>query len=847
MNDHVARVRASMSARRLLQAAVAIVAAQAGACFPGPLGGDASGDTSPSDATAVDDTSAVDSATLDVGLGRECESSADCDDHDACTGIETCGADGRCRSGSAVECALSSDACRDNVCQPATGDCQLVAAHETDACDDGKLCTHDDACAGGVCKGVALVWNDGLACTVDRCVEGAAVCVFDDAACQCETNADCDNHDACDGVETCGAARTCQKGTAVVCEASTVACLRNACQPGTGACELVDDDGAACDDGDPCTDSDGCLGGECLSATKDCADAAACTSDACDGDTGGCTHVPDGSCECLVDGDCPDDGNACNGSMTCAAKSLTCVLGAPPGDGAACDDGQKCTGPDACQGTTCTGAPTTCSASSDPCQVNACDPASGQCKLHAADDDTPCDDADACTQSDVCAGGHCVGSDPVECQPLSDCHKVGNCDAATGLCSSPTKPAGTLCDAAGDPGFCTNGDCRLRMLSADGWHNCIVLNGNVRCWGRNDSGVLGYAGVDIGDDEPASIAPLVDFTEDVIDLSTSTGTTCVVLAGGSARCWGYGALGALGNGSLDNQTDPLTAPAVTISGNIRRIRTGGLATCALRTDGQLWCFGDNVVSSLGYPDEEVVADPGTMPPVGLGTDLPILDVSVYDQVCVVFDVSSRPDVEGNLKCWGYNYGGQTGYGTRTNIADPASVGFVPVGGTVVAVQAGAGRTCALLEGGLLKCWGGNQYGELGLGTVGQGDDLWLTSPSPDPIALGGPVVAFALGGNHACAREQSGIVRCWGKGIAALGLEVSENVSAPLQVNPATGVEVGGRVVQLVAGFDHTCALMDTAAVRCWGSGATGVLGYGTVQDYGGVAGSMPPPNVPYQ
>ena len=124
-------------------------------------------------------------------------------------------------------------------------------------------------------------------------------------------------------------------------------------------------------------------------------------------------------------------------------------------DGTACDDGNPCTGSDTCQSGVCTGTALTCTAS-DQCHVaGVCDTTTGLCSNPAAVDGTTCDDGDACTQTDSCQAGSCVGSNPVVCTALDQCHSAGTCDTGTGLCSNPAKTDSTPCD---DGDACTTND-----------------------------------------------------------------------------------------------------------------------------------------------------------------------------------------------------------------------------------------------------------------------------------------------------------------------------------------------------------------------------------------------------
>ena len=125
-------------------------------------------------------------------------------------------------------------------------------------------------------------------------------------------------------------------------------------------------------------------------------------------------------------------------------------------DGTTCDDGNACTQTDECQSGACVGSnPVVCSALDSCHAVGTCDPATGTCSNPVAPDNTPCSDDDLCTQQDACVAGACVGSNPVTCTALDACHSAGTCDATTGTCSNPVAPDNTPCS---DDDLCTQQD-----------------------------------------------------------------------------------------------------------------------------------------------------------------------------------------------------------------------------------------------------------------------------------------------------------------------------------------------------------------------------------------------------
>jgi hypothetical protein len=123
---------------------------------------------------------------------------------------------------------------------------------------------------------------------------------------------------------------------------------------------------------------------------------------------------------------------------------------------ASCDDGNACTQTDTCQSGACVGSnPVTCTAS-DQCHVaGACNSATGICSNPDAANGTSCNDGNLCTQTDTCESGACVGANPVTCSASDQCHTGGTCNSITGICTNPNAVDGTTCN---DGNACTIGD-----------------------------------------------------------------------------------------------------------------------------------------------------------------------------------------------------------------------------------------------------------------------------------------------------------------------------------------------------------------------------------------------------
>ena len=140
----------------------------------------------------------------------------------------------------------------------------------------------------------------------------------------------------------------------------------------------------------------------------------------------------------------------------CASNDACCDGCSVINEGGACDDGDACTQSDACsQGSCQAGSPVICQ-SMDQCHtVGVCDPASGVCSDPVLGDGSACDDGQACTQNDTCQQGICMPGAPPDCSAPDDCHLAGTCDPQTGQCQFPARADGSVCD---DGDLCTQVD-----------------------------------------------------------------------------------------------------------------------------------------------------------------------------------------------------------------------------------------------------------------------------------------------------------------------------------------------------------------------------------------------------
>jgi RHS repeat-associated protein len=368
---------------------------------------------------------------------------------------------------------------------------------------------------------------------------------------------------------------------------------------------------------------------------------------------------------------------------------------------------------------------------------------------------------------------------------------------AVGTCTLNANQAGnaTFAAAQASRAFLVNAvGATVASLSVGWGHACVVTAaGAVKCWGYNEFGQLGNGMTAVTQNVPVDV---VGLTTPVSVVEAGFTHTCVITDTGGVKCWGHNANGQLGDGTTNASLSPVDV--VGLSSSAIALALGNGHTCALLSDGEVKCWGDNPFGG-GIGDGTGLArlTPTTVTGFGSGAGVKDIRAGGY-HTCAV--------TSGNgIKCWGTNFAGEIGDGTTNTVFEPVDVTAHSSG--VFIADGGEAFSCSLGTAGGVKCWGKNDYGQLGNGT---------TTDSLVPVnvsTLGSGVAGLSVGGYGACAVTPASEVKCWG------------NLTSSNTPTVITGT--APNIVDIGAGAGSACTLSADGLVQCWGNNNYGQLGNG--------------------
>jgi alpha-tubulin suppressor-like RCC1 family protein len=303
-------------------------------------------------------------------------------------------------------------------------------------------------------------------------------------------------------------------------------------------------------------------------------------------------------------------------------------------------------------------------------------------------------------------------------------------------------------------------------IDMGGYHGCALGDsGGVWCWGGGEFGQLGTNDTNSYAYATRVLAPNSGYLTGIVDISAGEYHTCAVTDNGQAWCWGNGLSGALGNQTTESSMLPTQ---VYMTGdipltNVQRISSGASHTCAVTSNGQVWCWGTVTAGSLG---DGVSLSSTVAVPVYTGIDTPL-----------------------------------------TNISQ---------------VSAGTNYSCAVDTNGAAWCWGDD--GNAVLANGANESQSWAARVTTQNDVLTG-AIAVAAADTHACLVTTSGDVWCWGAGATGQlgnGSETAREYAVPVALDSMTTLT---GMAHVTVGLEFSCARATGQSAYCWGSNNYGQLG----------------------
>lgn len=307
----------------------------------------------------------------------------------------------------------------------------------------------------------------------------------------------------------------------------------------------------------------------------------------------------------------------------------------------------------------------------------------------------------------------------------------------------------------------------VKLLAAEpmsgidcGDEHCCALDGagSLWCWGTNQ---FGQTGMDSG--FPSLHKPtLLAAAGTAKAIAAGGGHTCILLSGGTLRCWGLGNSGQLGQGEEKTSNTPVD---VTWLKQVVAVDAAFYSNCAQTQSGELWCWGYNGMGQVGTGDSDKFVE---TPIKVAGVSNVVAFANGHEHTCAAED-------GGKVYCWGRNGSHQLGKGSGNSSYNTPQVALGLSDVTALAV--GESHSCAVQKGGKVWCWGANMHGEAGQ------DKGPLMIDYPKEVEGISNASGIAAGKGHTCVLTADQEVWCWGhNGVGQVGTGSKADQFGPYKV-----------------------------------------------------------------
>ncbi|MCF8424715.1 MAG: T9SS type A sorting domain-containing protein [Bacteroidia bacterium] len=333
------------------------------------------------------------------------------------------------------------------------------------------------------------------------------------------------------------------------------------------------------------------------------------------------------------------------------------------------------------------------------------------------------------------------------------------------------------------------------QISAGNLHTiAIKTDGTLWAWGDNFSGQLGD-GTNISKNIPTQLGASANWSQ----ISAGYSHNLAIKTDGTLWAWGLNNYGQLGNGTNTDSNLPIQ---IGIDNNWSQIASEGVNSLAIKTNGTLWAWGNNQSGQLG---DGTTIDKNV--PTQIGTD------NNWSQIASGSGDSHAIKTDGTLWAWGDNQAGQLGDGTSINSYLPQQIGTDNAWTQIDC--GGQGTTFAIKTDGTLWGCGGNQLGQLGIGTIGS--DM----PILTQLGIDNNWSQISPGDWHILAIKTDGTLWAWGINLdGQLGDGTLTDRTTPTQIGNATNW------TQITAGGFSSFAMGTSNNLYSWGCASIGAATY---------------------